>query len=127
MLLSQSALSTLDDPERGFTLLILSDTLWLHDEHTNLLHTISRALSRTDQGYVYSTTGHYAKRPIVEEFFQRMKDELGMEHEELVYSARWEGEMVVDVGVGRPRADLNARKAAVWCFRAWRKGYKPEE
>lgn len=117
--------STLDDPSRGFTLLILSDTLWLHDEHSALLYTISSTLSTTEPGFAYFTTGHYAKRPIVDEFFKRIEDELEMEHEELVYPTRWEGAMAVDVGAGRPRSDLDARKGAVWCFRAWRKGLKP--
>ncbi|KAJ9121618.1 hypothetical protein QFC22_002238 [Naganishia vaughanmartiniae] len=118
-------LSTLDDPSRGYTLLILSDTLWLHDEHSALLYTISQTLSRTEPAFAYFTTGHYAKRPIVDEFFKRAEDELGMEKEELVCPARWEGRMAVDVGVGRPRSGLDARKGAVWCFRAWRKGCKP--
>ncbi|KAJ9102417.1 hypothetical protein QFC21_002817 [Naganishia friedmannii] len=121
----RGVLSTLDDPSRGFTLVILSDTLWLHDEHSALLRTISSALSHTEPAFTYFTTGHYAKRAIVNEFFKRIQDELGMEYEELVYPARWEGEMVVDVGMGRPRKDLDARKGAVWCFRAWRKGFKP--
>jgi hypothetical protein len=117
--------STLNDPSHGFTLLILSDTLWLHDEHSALLRTISSTLSRTEPAFAYFTTGDYAKRPIVDEFFKRVEDELGMEYEELVYPATWEGEMVLDVGAGRSRRDLDARKGAVWCFRAWRKGYKP--
>lgn len=118
--------STLADPSRGFTLLILSDTLWLHDEHTNLLSTISSTLSCTEPGYVYFTTGFYATARVVNDFFRRIQVELGMEYEELFYGDKWEGEMVVDVGIGRKRSDLDVRKAAVWCYRAWRKGLKPE-
>ncbi|GHJ87627.1 hypothetical protein NliqN6_4029 [Naganishia liquefaciens] len=118
-------LATLPDPTKGFTLLILSDTLWLHDEHTNLLRTISNTLSRTEPGYVYFTTGHYAKRPIVEEFFHRIETEVEMEYEEMTYGDKWEGEMPVDIGVGPERHYLDVRKAAVWCFRAWRRGLKP--
>jgi hypothetical protein len=107
-------------------LLILSDTLWLHDEHTNLLRTISDTLSRTEPALAVFTTGDYAKRPVVDGFFRRVETELGMEYEELRYGDEWEGEMEVDVGVGRKRSDLRLRKAAVWSFRAWRKGLKPD-
>lgn len=72
------------------------------------------------------TTGHYAKRPIVDGFFRRMETELGMEYEELRYGDEWEGQMEVDVGAGRTRSHLSVRKAAVWSFRAWRQGLKPE-
>ena len=48
-----------------------------------------------------------------------------MEYEELKYGDEWEGEMKVDVGVGADRHHLDVRKAAVWCFRAWRRGLKP--
>lgn len=49
-----------------------------------------------------------------------------MEYEELEYGEEWEGGMAVDVGIGRERSDLSVRKAAVWSFRAWRRGLKPK-
>jgi hypothetical protein len=117
--------ATLPDPSKGFTLLILSDTLWLHDEHSALIHTISKTLSTTEPGFAYFTTGHYAKRGVVDGFFKRLEDELGMESEELVWGDEWEGKMPVDVGLGPGKSDLSVRKAAVWSFRACRRGLKP--
>ena len=115
---SWAALSaTLPNPEDKFNLLIAADCLWLHDEHTNLLHTLSTALS--EDGMAFFTTGHYAKRPNVEQFFVRVRA-LGFEVEEMHYGHRWEGNMEIDLGFGRLKEDLDAKKAAVWVYRVWR-------
>lgn len=111
--------STLPDPSAKFDLILSADNLWLHDEHTNLLTTISQSLSNTGDASVYFTTGHYAKRPVVDEFFTRLEG-MGFAYEEIKFESVWEGEMEVDLGPGREKKDLDDRKQAVWAFRAWR-------
>jgi hypothetical protein len=67
----------------------------------------------------FFTTGHYAKRPNVEDFFERVKS-LGFEVEELMYGDHWEGTMEIDLGFGRSRDALDAKKALVWVYRVTR-------
>ena len=111
--------AALPEPAEKFDLFISADNLWLHDEHDNLLHTLTSSLS--DDGVAFFTTGHYAKRPAVENFFKRV-EALGFEVEELHYGDKWEGKMEVNLGAGRLRGDLDLKKAAVWVYKAWRKG-----
>lgn len=113
-----SCRATLPEPEKKFDLLISADNLWLHDEHDNLLRTLDTSLSA--DGVAFFTTGHYARRPAVENFFKRV-EALGFGVEELHYGDKWEGEMEVDLGPGRLREDLDLKKAAVWVYKAWRK------
>jgi predicted nicotinamide N-methyase len=108
---------TLSKPEERFDLLIAADCLWLHDEHTNLLNTLTSSLSQ--DGQAFFTTGHYAKRPYVDEFFRRV-EKLGFSVEELDIVPRWEGTMEVDLGPGRLKEDLDLKKAAVWAFKVRR-------
>src|SRR4051794_29492531 len=77
---SLSTSNTLPPTHPHFDLLILSDLLWLHDEHTSLLHTISHTLSPT--GTAWFTAGHYSKRPVVDGFFDRART-MGLESEEV--------------------------------------------
>lgn len=106
-------LSTLPPPHTHFDILILADLLWLHDEHSSLLRTISQSLS--PDGIVYITAGHYSKRWIVDSFFKQA-GEMGFEKKEVEVLPRWEGKMKVWVGEGR-EGELAVRKSAVWGFK----------
>ena len=75
----------------GFTRVIAADTLWMEDQHRNLLQSICNVLSKKETARVYICAGYHTGRRTVSKFFTTAGNEFGLvpDHQ-FAHSGIWE-------------------------------------
>lgn len=64
-----------------FDVILLSDVLWISDQHKKLLETCTSLLS--DNGKIYLTCGVHSGWTCVERFFELAKNSFGLSHKQI--------------------------------------------
>ncbi|KAM3580142.1 hypothetical protein VKS41_007379 [Umbelopsis sp. WA50703] len=67
--------------ERKFDIILLSDVLWISDQHRNLLDTCTNVLAR--DGRMYLTCGVHSGWACIDRFFDLAKSCYGLDHEQI--------------------------------------------
>ena len=73
--LGTSNTSNISDDGTGFQVILAADTLWLHDQHDNLLQTCAKCLLGGGAGTAYFTYQHHNEH--APSFFQKAEKEYG--------------------------------------------------